>query len=68
MLTFFHSGFPLVSLFKLPNPIHLTMSRFAKEAALEEIRRVLKPGAKLGLIWNIEDCRIHPFLRILALG
>ncbi|CAM1506990.1 Fc.00g066310.m01.CDS01 [Cosmosporella sp. VM-42] len=28
---------------------------FAKEAALKDIHRVLKPGAKLGLIWNIED-------------
>jgi ubiquinone/menaquinone biosynthesis C-methylase UbiE len=30
--------------------------RFANEEALAEIRRVLKPGAKLGMIWNIEDC------------
>ncbi|KAF7550303.1 hypothetical protein G7046_g8063 [Stylonectria norvegica] len=28
---------------------------FAKEEALQEIHRVLKPGAKLGLIWNVED-------------
>ncbi|KAM6539371.1 hypothetical protein FALCPG4_001178 [Fusarium falciforme] len=28
---------------------------FAKEEALQEIHRVLKPGAKLGLIWNAED-------------
>ncbi|KAF4976282.1 hypothetical protein FZEAL_7033 [Fusarium zealandicum] len=28
---------------------------FAKEEALQEIHRVLKPGARLGLIWNIED-------------
>ncbi|KAI5466158.1 S-adenosyl-L-methionine-dependent methyltransferase [Mariannaea sp. PMI_226] len=28
---------------------------FAKEEALKEIYRVLKPGAKLGLIWNVED-------------
>ncbi|KAM0353517.1 hypothetical protein ACHAPU_001529 [Fusarium lateritium] len=28
---------------------------FAKEESLEEIHRVLKPGAKLGLIWNAED-------------
>ncbi|KAM5355792.1 hypothetical protein ACJ41O_002438 [Fusarium nematophilum] len=28
---------------------------FAKEEALREIHRILKPGAKLGLIWNVED-------------
>ncbi|KAH6898486.1 S-adenosyl-L-methionine-dependent methyltransferase [Thelonectria olida] len=28
---------------------------FAKEESLKEIHRVLKPGAKLGLIWNVED-------------
>ncbi|KAH6961032.1 S-adenosyl-L-methionine-dependent methyltransferase [Fusarium avenaceum] len=28
---------------------------FAKEESLEEIHRVLKPGAKLGMIWNVED-------------
>ena len=28
---------------------------FATEAALAEIRRVLKPGGKLGLIWNVRD-------------
>jgi hypothetical protein len=30
--------------------------RFAKEESLKEIHRVLKPGAKLGMIWNVEDC------------
>ncbi|KAK0387561.1 hypothetical protein NLU13_3807 [Sarocladium strictum] len=29
--------------------------RFATEEALAEIHRVLKPGAKLGLIWNIDE-------------
>ncbi|KAH7162990.1 S-adenosyl-L-methionine-dependent methyltransferase [Dactylonectria estremocensis] len=29
---------------------------FAEEESLKEIHRVLKPGAKLGLIWNVEDC------------
>ncbi|KAH7023081.1 S-adenosyl-L-methionine-dependent methyltransferase [Ilyonectria destructans] len=28
---------------------------FAKEESLKEIHRVLKPGTKLGLIWNVED-------------
>lgn len=28
---------------------------FATEAALAEIHRVLKPGGKLGLIWNVRD-------------
>lgn len=32
-------------------------SRFAKEEALAEIHRVLKPGAKLGMIWNVEGCK-----------
>lgn len=31
-------------------------TRFATEEALEEIRRVLKPEAVFGMIWNIEDC------------
>jgi SAM-dependent methyltransferase len=31
---------------------------FATSAALAEIRRVLKPGGALGLIWNVRDQRI----------
>lgn len=31
-------------------------TRFATEEALEEIRRVLKPNAVFGMIWNVEDC------------
>ncbi|POZ62911.1 methyltransferase domain-containing protein [Chromobacterium alticapitis] len=28
---------------------------FSSEAALAEIRRVLKPGGRLGLVWNVRD-------------
>lgn len=39
----------------------LMPQRFAKEEALAEIYRVLKPGGKLAMIWNVEDCkRIFP--------
>lgn len=31
---------------------------FANHAALAEIRRVLKPGGALGLIWNVHDERV----------
>ncbi len=28
---------------------------FANETALSQIHRVLKPGGRLGLIWNVRD-------------
>lgn len=31
---------------------------FATTAALAEIQRILKPGGKLGLIWNMRDARV----------
>ncbi|TDV38249.1 methyltransferase family protein [Paraburkholderia caballeronis] len=31
---------------------------FANAAALAEIHRVLKPGGRLGLIWNLRDARV----------
>jgi hypothetical protein len=31
--------------------------RFANMESLQEIHRVLKPGAGFGLIWNLEDCK-----------
>ena len=31
---------------------------FAKPAALVEMRRVLKPGGALGLVWNVRDARV----------
>lgn len=31
---------------------------FASREALDEIARVLKPGGKLGLVWNLRDTRI----------
>jgi hypothetical protein len=34
------------------------MSRFANMYALREIHRVLQPTGVLGLIWNIEDCKL----------
>jgi len=35
----------------------LTFSRFANINALQEIYRVLQPTGRLGMIWNIEDCK-----------
>ena len=31
---------------------------FARAAALAEMRRVLKPGGALGLVWNVRDARV----------
>ncbi|WP_422775132.1 class I SAM-dependent methyltransferase, partial [Pseudomonas aeruginosa] len=31
---------------------------FATPQALAEIRRILKPGGKLGLVWNMRDARV----------
>ena len=40
---------------------------FATRAALAEIRRVLKPGGKLGLIWNMRDARVPWVARLDAI-
>ena len=45
-------------MFHLSKLGQLTRRRFANEESLKEIRRVLKPGGKLGVIWNIEDCTL----------
>lgn len=52
-------GFPLVCAERASTQraVGLTLyNRFANEEALTEIHRVLKPGGKVGMIWNIEDC------------
>lgn len=38
---------------------------FANKTALAEIRRVLKPGGRLGLIWNVRDERV-PWVEALT--
>lgn len=38
--------------------------RFANQEALDEIHRVLKPNAVLGMIWNIEDCKFPGYLGV----
>jgi SAM-dependent methyltransferase len=40
---------------------------FATRAALTEIHRVLKPGGRLGLVWNVRDERVAWVARLGAL-
>ena len=40
---------------------------FATTQALAEIRRVLKPGGRLGLIWNVRDERVGWVARLSAI-
>jgi SAM-dependent methyltransferase len=40
---------------------------FANAAALAEIHRVLKPGGRLGLIWNLRDARVDWVARLDAI-
>lgn len=40
---------------------------FANTQALAEIRRVLKPGGALGLVWNIRDATVPWVARIIAI-
>jgi SAM-dependent methyltransferase len=40
---------------------------FANKAALDEIARVLKPGGRLGLIWNMRDARVSWVARLDAI-
>lgn len=35
--------------------------RFANVEALAQLKRVIKPGSSLALLWNIEDC-LFPYL------
>lgn len=37
---------------------------FANSAALTEIHRVLKPGGRLGLVWNLRDARVDWVARL----
>jgi SAM-dependent methyltransferase len=37
-------------------PFRVNVTRFAHKEALQEIHRVLKPGGKLGIIYNVDDC------------
>ncbi len=40
---------------------------FATHSALTEIHRVLKPGGRLGLIWNMRDARVDWVARLNAI-
>ncbi|MPW22371.1 methyltransferase domain-containing protein [Paraburkholderia sp. CNPSo 3157] len=40
---------------------------FATREALAEIRRVLKPGGHLGLVWNVRDARVDWVARLDAI-
>lgn len=40
---------------------------FANRAALDEIHRVLKPGGKLALVWNLRDARVPWVARLDAI-
>ncbi len=40
---------------------------FANAASLAEIHRVLKPGGRLGLIWNLRDARVDWVARLDAI-
>lgn len=40
---------------------------FANAAAMAEIRRVLRPGGKLGLIWNVRDESVDWVARLTAI-
>ncbi len=40
---------------------------FANPAAMAEIRRVLRPGGKLGLVWNVRDESVDWVARLTAI-